>query len=171
MLDQFPNRDIIRPRKCGCSSVVERNLAKVDVARSNRVTRSSFEKQAGFWTPQPLKRRMFVWSKRSAIEESDAWESRFRDRPNLHPVITGIPGKPTILVEVYCELTGGRQRSLLFANEPVLTGASLRAGASPVGPRPARIPLIRPEEAAAHAAHIRPMGEGAIWLRFGLALA
>ena len=24
---------------CGCSSVVERNLAKVDVARSNRVTR------------------------------------------------------------------------------------------------------------------------------------
>ena len=28
-----------RTQLCGCSSVVERNLAKVDVARSNRVTR------------------------------------------------------------------------------------------------------------------------------------
>jgi DNA polymerase III subunit epsilon len=76
-----------------------------------------------------------------------------------------------ILVEVYCELTGGRQRSLLFANEPAMAAASLLAAASPIGPRPARILLIRPEEVAAHAAHIRPMGEGAIWLRFGLAPA
>ena len=28
----------------GCSSVVERNLAKVDVARSNRVTRLNFNR-------------------------------------------------------------------------------------------------------------------------------
>jgi hypothetical protein len=28
-----------KPLICGCSSVVERNLAKVDVARSNRVSR------------------------------------------------------------------------------------------------------------------------------------
>ena len=56
-----------------------------------------------------------------------------------------------ILVEVYCELTGGRQRSLLFANEPTIAGGALLVAASPIGPRPARTPLIRPEEVAAHA--------------------
>ncbi len=30
---------VVKNTKCGCSSVVERNLAKVDVARSNRVSR------------------------------------------------------------------------------------------------------------------------------------
>ena len=46
---------------------------------------------------------MFVWSKLSALKWSDAWEERFRGLPNVHPVITAIPGKPTIRVEVYCE--------------------------------------------------------------------
>ncbi len=46
---------------------------------------------------------MFVWSKLSAAEWSDAWEERFRGLPQVHPVITIIPGKPTIRVEVYCE--------------------------------------------------------------------
>jgi ribosomal protein L11 methyltransferase len=46
---------------------------------------------------------MFVWSKLSALKWSDAWEERFRGLPNVHPVITVIPGKPTIRVEVYCE--------------------------------------------------------------------
>jgi hypothetical protein len=31
---------------CGCSSVVERNLAKVDVARSNRVSRLNLDPQS-----------------------------------------------------------------------------------------------------------------------------
>ena len=46
---------------------------------------------------------MFVWSKLSAAKWSDAWEERFRGLPNVHPVITAIPGRPTVRVEVYCE--------------------------------------------------------------------
>ena len=46
---------------------------------------------------------MFVWSKLSVLKWSDAWEERFRGLPNVNPVITAIPGKPTIRVEVYCE--------------------------------------------------------------------
>lgn len=75
-----------------------------------------------------------------------------------------------ILVEVYCELTGGRQRSLTFLDEPA-AGSSLLTPAMSVGPRPPRMPHIRPDELAAHAAHIKLMGESAIWLRFGLAAA
>ena len=36
----FGNISLLRKKDCGYSSVVERDLAKVDVARSNRVTRS-----------------------------------------------------------------------------------------------------------------------------------
>ena len=40
--------------------------------------------------------------------------------------------------------------------------------ALPVGPRPTRAPLIRLDEVAAHAGHVKVMGDSAIWLRFGL---
>ena len=83
--------------------MVERNLAKVEVARSNRVTRSSCWKTSWLLAPQPLERHMFVWSKQSAAKGADAWEERFRGLPGVHPVITAIPGKPSIRVEVYCE--------------------------------------------------------------------
>jgi len=46
---------------------------------------------------------MFVWSKLSASKWSDAWEERFRGLPRVHPVITAIPGRPTVRIEVYCE--------------------------------------------------------------------
>jgi ribosomal protein L11 methyltransferase len=51
----------------------------------------------------PLDRRMFVWSKLSAAKGSDAWEERFCGMQDVQPVITAIPGKPTIRIEVYCE--------------------------------------------------------------------
>ncbi len=44
---------------------------------------------------------MFVWSKLSSEKWADAWEERFAGDPRL--VITKLPGKPTVRVEVYCE--------------------------------------------------------------------
>ncbi|MDZ4287991.1 MAG: 50S ribosomal protein L11 methyltransferase [Prosthecobacter sp.] len=48
--------------------------------------------------------RMFVWSKLSSAQWSDAWEERFTGNPHLHPVISSVPGKRTIRVEVYCQV-------------------------------------------------------------------
>ena len=69
-----------------------------------------------------------------------------------------------ILVEIYCELMGGRQRSLVFGEErgPPVPGsrrATLR------GLRPKRYSIDR-EEASAHARYIEGLGDGAIWLRY-----
>ncbi len=72
-----------------------------------------------------------------------------------------------ILVEVYLELSGGRQRSLIFAEDEPASSSDLiafplwrREGRGP------RLPLIAPEEAAAHAEHVVALGEAAIWLRY-----
>ena len=70
-----------------------------------------------------------------------------------------------ILVEIYVELTGGRQRSLAFHNQadsskPILVRSVVRSGA-----RALRRPLISSAEAADHAEHVKSLGE-AIWLRF-----
>ncbi|MCW0218277.1 MAG: 50S ribosomal protein L11 methyltransferase [Prosthecobacter sp.] len=46
---------------------------------------------------------MFVWSKLSSEKWSDAWEERFAGNPLLNLVITTVPGRPTIRVEVYAE--------------------------------------------------------------------
>ena len=71
-----------------------------------------------------------------------------------------------ILVEIYGELTGGRQRSLWFdgmgENSRTIMIASLR----PVQPRSPRTHLIQLGEAAAHLEHVRTLGEGAVWLRY-----
>jgi DNA polymerase-3 subunit epsilon len=71
------------------------------------------------------------------------------------------------LVEVYLELTGGRQRSLIFAEEEPAAWSDLIAlplwRREPRGPR---LPLITPEEAAAHAEHVMTLGEAAIWLKY-----
>ena len=48
---------VVKNTYCGCSSVVERNLAKVDVARSNRVSRLiefRFTKVKGLLTLEDL---------------------------------------------------------------------------------------------------------------------
>jgi DNA polymerase III subunit epsilon len=71
-----------------------------------------------------------------------------------------------ILVEIYSELTGGRQRSLSFED-------SREFGASPfapirrsVAPRPPRVARLRPEEAEAHVAYLATFGEAAVWLLY-----
>ncbi|MDZ4405961.1 50S ribosomal protein L11 methyltransferase [Prosthecobacter sp.] len=45
---------------------------------------------------------MFVWSKLSASRWADAWEERFAGMTDATLVITSIPGRKTIRVEVYC---------------------------------------------------------------------
>ena len=71
-----------------------------------------------------------------------------------------------ILVEVYCELTGGRQRSLAFGEErgphvPQYFALPARSEA-----RRRRESSISLEETNAHARHVEGLGEGAIWLRY-----
>jgi DNA polymerase III subunit epsilon len=71
-----------------------------------------------------------------------------------------------ILVEVYCELTGGRQRSLAFGEErgphvPQYFQFPARSEA-----RRRRESSINLEETNAHARHVESLGEGAIWLRY-----
>jgi DNA polymerase-3 subunit epsilon len=71
-----------------------------------------------------------------------------------------------ILVEIYLELTGGRQRSLSFEDE---TDKVVPFDAIPsprVETRQPRASLIEAEEAAAHAEHVRTLGEAAIWTRY-----
>ncbi|MGJ8695097.1 MAG: 50S ribosomal protein L11 methyltransferase [Verrucomicrobiaceae bacterium] len=48
---------------------------------------------------------MWVWSKLSGIQWSDAWEERFHGNPNT--VITEIKGGKSVRVEVYCETEAG----------------------------------------------------------------
>jgi DNA polymerase-3 subunit epsilon len=71
-----------------------------------------------------------------------------------------------ILVDIYLELTGGRQRSLSFesdADKVVSLGdnPSLR-----IEERPTRVSLLEAEEEAAHAEHVRTLGDAAIWIRY-----
>ncbi len=69
-----------------------------------------------------------------------------------------------ILAEVYAELTGGRQTSLVF-------GAAARGwgGALGVARRARPVPLaslLSEAERASHAAFVAELGEKALWLRF-----
>ena len=69
-----------------------------------------------------------------------------------------------ILAEVYAELTGGRQTSLVF-------GVASRGWDGATGPkrreRPVPLaPLLTEEERAHHAAFVAELGEKAVWLRF-----
>ena len=71
-----------------------------------------------------------------------------------------------ILVEIYCELTGGRQRSLLLnqpAEGPRMTIAAVTRKIGSDRPRPHLIELT---EIDAHAEHVRTLGEGALWPRY-----
>ena len=70
-----------------------------------------------------------------------------------------------ILVEIYGELTGGRQRSLSFAADE---GRGRAAGAA-AGRRPRPAPAVRGPsegETRAHRALVDALGEAAIWLRY-----
>jgi DNA polymerase-3 subunit epsilon len=70
-----------------------------------------------------------------------------------------------ILVEVYCELSGGRQRSLLLGDALGETDVRVVAIA-PRFPRPLRISLIAHAEANAHAHYIESFGRDAVWFRY-----
>lgn len=71
-----------------------------------------------------------------------------------------------ILAEVYLELVGGRQPDFgLTAGGRTTSGSGAESDWRP-GPRPERLaPRITEEEAAAHAAFIYGLGDGAIWLK------
>jgi DNA polymerase III subunit epsilon len=71
-----------------------------------------------------------------------------------------------ILAEIYCELTGGRQGSLGFADDPKATGACAATRPVPTAARRRRDWRIEAEEAGAHAQHVKALGDGAIWLRY-----
>jgi DNA polymerase-3 subunit epsilon len=70
-----------------------------------------------------------------------------------------------ILVEVYGELTGGRQRSLSFAAAEATRADGPIAAARRA--RPAPLPeRTNPAERAAHDALVKSLGEAALWRRY-----
>jgi DNA polymerase-3 subunit epsilon len=71
-----------------------------------------------------------------------------------------------ILVEVYCELIGGRQRSLMFGDAVELDAAAVVALAPRYSERPARHSPIEPAEVSAHIRYIESFGSEAIWFRY-----
>jgi len=69
-----------------------------------------------------------------------------------------------ILAEVYLELIGGRQPDFALAGETQKTGAAPAQGDWRPMQRPTTLaPKITKEEAAAHAAFIDSLGDGALW--------
>ncbi len=68
-----------------------------------------------------------------------------------------------ILVEIYGELTGGRQRSLAFDERGEFGVLPVGRTPRPLLSRPPRGVRLRPEEAEAHASHIATLGEAALW--------
>ena len=71
-----------------------------------------------------------------------------------------------ILVEVYCELTGGRQRSLLLDDAQTLAVAQAILIPARSEPRRPRKLWLEPEEAAVHARYIEAFVSDAIWSRY-----
>ena len=71
-----------------------------------------------------------------------------------------------ILVEVYCELTGGRQRSLVFGDAEALADPLAILAPAHSEPRRPRQSWLEPEEAAAHARYIEALITDAIWSRY-----
>ena len=71
-----------------------------------------------------------------------------------------------ILVDVYCELMGGRQRSLMFDDALKLAGASAVAFAAGYSERVRRAPSIDHAEASAHVQYLESFGCDAIWFHY-----
>ncbi len=71
-----------------------------------------------------------------------------------------------ILVEVYCELTGGRQRSLVFGEAVELTAAAAVALAPRYRERPPRHSPVEHAEVDAHVRYIESFGRDAVWFRY-----
>jgi DNA polymerase-3 subunit epsilon len=72
-----------------------------------------------------------------------------------------------LLSEVYIELIGGRQASLLLGEEEQVPTISIAPRLVPIAIRPLpRIFAIPADEAAAHQAAVERLGSNAIWLRY-----
>jgi DNA polymerase III subunit epsilon len=71
-----------------------------------------------------------------------------------------------ILVEVYGELLGGRQRSLVFSGNERANRAQRIAAPEPKTRTIALPSLLTEAEWTAHAEHIAKLGEGALWRRY-----
>jgi len=71
-----------------------------------------------------------------------------------------------ILVEVYCELMGGRQRSLVFGEGLGDAEARVVAAIPRSGPRPVRASPVERSETNAHLRYIESLGRDAIWFRY-----
>ncbi|SMH45099.1 DNA polymerase III subunit epsilon [Maritimibacter sp. HL-12] len=89
---------------------------------------------------------------------------------NSHRTLHGALLDSEILAEVYLELIGGRQPGLVLAHDPSQSNERIPgAEAWRPYPRPSPIgPRITDEEAAAHAAFVEALGDGAIWKKFPL---
>lgn len=74
-----------------------------------------------------------------------------------------------ILAEVYLELIGGRQPDLVLgARQPERTPGETADTDWRPGPRPNALPSrLSEKEAAAHAAFVEGLGDGALWKTFG----
>lgn len=69
-----------------------------------------------------------------------------------------------ILAEVYLELIGGRQPDFALSPRPGDTNAATRQESWRPRPRPAPLPSrLSEDEAAAHAAFVEELGDGALW--------
>ena len=71
-----------------------------------------------------------------------------------------------ILVEIYCELTGGRQRVLALGDAQGLAGQLAVALIPRLGERLRREFQIEREEMIAHAQYLQSLGRDAIWFRY-----
>jgi DNA polymerase-3 subunit epsilon len=71
-----------------------------------------------------------------------------------------------ILVEIYLELMGGRQRSLSFEEATDSAVALISIPSLGIETRNPRVPLIGVEEAAAHTEYLKTLGDTAIWMRY-----
>src|SRR3984957_4241873 len=71
-----------------------------------------------------------------------------------------------ILVDVYCELPGGRQRSLMLGDAVDLPAAAAVALAPRYSERPPRRSPIEPAEVTAHVRYVESFGRDAIWFRY-----
>ena len=72
-----------------------------------------------------------------------------------------------LLAEVYLELVGGRQTTLVFAERPSSIIAVNTVQRLPVRPRPNPLPdRLTADERAAHAAFVATLGRAALWDRW-----
>lgn len=71
-----------------------------------------------------------------------------------------------LLVEIYCELTGGRQRSLAFGEAEGPAGRPAVAFFGRLAERLHVRSPIDPREASAHAQYVQSLGDDAIWFRY-----